>query len=92
MGDDRTKAADAVGDWDGRARPMGPGDLEQAYLFAEILRSEVADLQIRLREAEDYWERRCHRSDHQLDPPRGLIRLREQLDQALNLLEALRRV
>ena len=91
MGDDRTEeAAEATADRDQRARPIGPGDLAQASLFVEILRSEVADLRIRLRQAEDRWEQRCHRSEHELDPPSGLVRLREQLDQAVNLLNALR--
>jgi O-succinylbenzoate synthase len=37
---------------------MGVRDAEQASLFVEVLRNEVADLHIRLGEAERKWEQR----------------------------------
>jgi hypothetical protein len=93
MGDERTVnpaecrtacAADEV-----VVRPMGVRDAEQASLFVEIFRDEVADLRIRLREAEHKWERRQQRSCHELEIPEGLLRLREQLEQAKALLGSL---
>jgi hypothetical protein len=71
-------------------RPMGVRDAEQASLFVEVLRNEVADLRIRLGEAERKWEQRQKRSCHDLETPEGLLRLHEQLDQAKALLGSLR--
>lgn len=53
-------------------RPMGVRDAEQASLFVGVLRNEVADLRIRLREAERKWEQRQKRSCHDLETPEGL--------------------
>jgi hypothetical protein len=71
-------------------RPMGVRDSEQASLFVEVFRTEVADLSTRLREAEHKWEQRQKHSSHELEMPEGLLRLREQLDQAKALLGSLR--
>ena len=70
-------------------RPIGVRDAEQVSLFVEIFRTEVADLRSRLRDAERKWEQRQMRSCHELEIPDGLVRLREQLDQAKALLDSL---
>src|SRR6476661_4554234 len=94
MGDEQTVNPDelrqAVAADQFVARPMGVRDAEQASLFVEIFRTEVADLRVRLREAEYKWEQRQKRSCHQLEIPEGLLRLREQFEQAKALLGSLR--
>jgi hypothetical protein len=73
-------------------RLIGARDAEQASLFAGILRDEVADLRHRLRDAERNWEQRQNRSEHELETPDGLVRLRDQLGEAQGLLTSLLRV
>jgi O-succinylbenzoate synthase len=77
---------------DQAVRRIGTRDAEQASLFADIFREEVADLRHRLRDAERNWERRQNRSQQDLETPDGLVRLREQLGEAQGLLASLRSV
>jgi hypothetical protein len=83
---------DEAADTSAPIRVLRPCEVAQAAMFAEILRTEVGDLRARLQDAEQRWEHRCRRCRHELDPPAGLIRLREQLDEAVGLLASLERV
>ena len=90
MGDE----ADELNDTDphegrgNQVRSMGPRDIAQASLFADILAAEVATLGSQLRRAEKRWYQRRGRSRREVDPPARLARLRERLDEAVRLSEA----
>jgi hypothetical protein len=73
-------------------RQLGARDVAQVSRFIDILRQEVADLRHRLRDAEQAWQQRQNRSQHDLEPPVALVRLREQLGEAQGLLASLRKV
>jgi hypothetical protein len=70
---------------------MGPCDMAQAALFADILTAEVATLRAQLRKAEKQWDDRRDRS-RDVDTPARLVRLREQLNEAKRLSARLRRL
>lgn len=94
MGEDRADyppAGTCASDADQVLRLIGSRDAEQLSRFVDIIREEVADLRHRLRDAERNWERRRSRSQHELDVPDALVRLREQLDAAERLLVSLRK-
>ena len=71
-----------------QVRSMGPRDIAQASLFADILAAEVATLRSQLRRAEKRWYQRRDRSRREVDPPARLARLRERLGEAVRLSEA----
>ena len=71
-----------------QVRSMGPRDIAQASLFADILAAEVATLGSQLRRAEKRWYQRRDRSRREVDPPARLARLRERLGEAVRLSEA----
>ena len=73
-------------------RVMGPGDVAQAALFADILTAEVATLRAQVRKAEKQWDDRRDRNRCDVDTPARLVRLREQLDEAKRLSARLRRL
>jgi len=75
-----------------KRRAMGPCDIAQAALFADILSAEVATLRAQVRKAEKQWDDRRGRSGHNVDTPASLLRLREQLDEAKRLSARLRRL
>jgi O-succinylbenzoate synthase len=93
MGEERADYPSAdiyASDADQVLRPISARDAEQVSRFVDIFREEVADLRHRLRDAERNWERRRSRSQHELDMPDALLRLREQLGTAEGLLVSLR--
>jgi hypothetical protein len=95
MGEDRAGNAPAdtcASDADQVVRLIGARDGEQVSRFVDIFREEVADLRHRLHDAERNWEQRQNRSQHELETPDALVRLREQLGAAEDLLVALRQV
>ena len=71
-----------------QVRSMGPRDIAQASVFADILAAEVATLRSQLRRAEKRWYQRRDRGRREVDPPARLARLRERLDEAVRLSEA----
>jgi hypothetical protein len=73
-------------------RAMGPCDIAQAALFADILTAEVATLRAQVRKAEKQWADRRDRNQQDLDTPARLVRLREQLDEAKRISALLRKV
>jgi hypothetical protein len=94
MGEDRAdypSAGTYGSDADQVVRLLGARDAEQVSRFVDIFRDEVADLRHRLRDAERNWERRRSRSQHELDMPDALLRLRDQLGAAEDLLVSLRK-
>jgi hypothetical protein len=73
-------------------RAMGPCDIAQAALFADILAAEVATLRAQVRKAEKQWDDRRGRNGHDVDTPARLLRLREQLNEARRLSARLRKL
>jgi hypothetical protein len=73
-------------------RAMGPCDIAQAALFADILTAEVASLRAQVRKAEKQWDDRRDRSRSDVDTPARLVRLREQLNEAKRISALLRKV
>jgi hypothetical protein len=71
---------------------MGPSDIAQAALFADILSAEIATLRAQLRKAEKQWDHRRDRSRGEVETPARLIRLREQLTEARRLAARLRKL
>jgi hypothetical protein len=71
---------------------MGPCDIAQTALFADILADEVAALRAQLREAERRWDERRSRRGCEVDTPARLVRLREQLAEAKRLSTSLRKL
>jgi hypothetical protein len=74
------------------AHAMGPCDIAQAALFADLLTAEVATLRAQVRKAEKQWDDRRDRSRQEVDMPATLVRLREQLTEAKRLSALLRKV
>ena len=68
----------------GREAPH-EADVAQAHVFAAALHAEVAELQMRIEEAQR--RRGNRRSD--LDPPERLVRLRADLEEATRILNTL---
>jgi hypothetical protein len=94
MGEDRADyppAGTYASDAGQVVRLLGARDAEQVSRLVDIFREEVADLRHRLRDAERNWERRRSRSEHELDMPDALLRLRDQLNAAEGLLVSLRK-
>jgi hypothetical protein len=75
-----------------KSHAMGPSDIAQAALFADILSAEVATLRAQVRKAEKQWDDRRGRNRHDVDTPVRLVRLREQLDEAKRLSARLRKL
>ena len=73
-------------------RAMGPCDIAQAALFADILTAEVATLRAQVRKAEKRWDDRRDRGQRDVDTPASLVRLREQLNEAKRLSALLRKL
>ncbi|OBF37803.1 hypothetical protein A5724_11620 [Mycobacterium sp. ACS1612] len=71
---------------------MGPCDIAQAALFADILSAEIVTLRAQLRRAEKQWDHRRDRSRGEVETPARLIRLREQLNEARRLAARLRKL
>jgi hypothetical protein len=72
---------------------MRPCEVAQVALFAATLDAEIADLRARVEAAEQRWEQRQLRaSPVELEVPEGLVRLRDQLDEATGLLDRCGRV
>jgi hypothetical protein len=72
-----------------RERPMHAHDAGRIVVFAAVLRQEVHELGRRLRAAEASWARRKRRCTREMNTPAPLLRLRDQLDEAVELLAAL---
>ena len=71
----------------GREAP-GEADVAQAHVFAAALHAEVAELQMRIEQAQRWLRRRGKRSGD-LDPPERLLRLRADLEEATRILSTM---
>lgn len=71
----------------GREAPH-EADVAQAHVFAAALHAEVAELQMRIEEAQR-WLRRRGKRRSDLDPPERLVRLRADLEEATRILNTL---
>jgi hypothetical protein len=63
-------------------------ELEQAKLFAKLLRRDIATMKRKVRNAESAWRRRCE-SQGRSEPPERLALVRERLTDAQRMLSAL---
>jgi hypothetical protein len=78
------------GDADVRREHAHEADVAQAPLFAAALHAEVAALQLRTEEVERWHrQRQRRRRTGDLDPPERLLRLRDELEEATRILNAL---
>jgi hypothetical protein len=67
-----------------------PADVAQSRLFAELLRSDIDELEERAATVERRWQRRCeHKSNEVATPPHELRQLRQLILEARRLLHAL---
>jgi predicted nucleic acid-binding Zn-ribbon protein len=72
---------------------MRPCEIAQASVFAAALKTEIADLQARIKAAEQRWEKRQSRLIRsEIERPERLVRLRSQLDEANRLFDHCSRV
>jgi hypothetical protein len=65
-----------------------PSERDQAELFAELLRCEIAAMKRTVRNAKSEWRRRCE-SEGYVDPPEHLAVVRERIAEARRMLTAL---
>ena len=72
------------------ATPAHPADTAQAGVFADILQTEIAELERIVDSAEESWSQRCERTRREdRTPPPALTALRTRLDEARRLHHAL---
>lgn len=73
---------------EGRARPVEPGEREQARLFAELLSSEIDSMRTAVAVAEAEQPRR-KRSRARDDREQRIARMNDRIDEATRILDAL---
>jgi hypothetical protein len=72
-------------------RQVHPADIAQARVFDAVLLGEIAELEGLVTSMEQRWLRRCERGiDDANRPPEALVRMRERVSEAQQLLDALR--
>lgn len=72
------------------ARPVHPADQAQARLFDDLIRCEIAELEELAATAEARWTRRRESGIGDDHVPEAMVRLRARLQEAHDLLGALR--
>jgi hypothetical protein len=71
--------------------PAHAADVAQARLFDTVLLAEIAELKALVTSMERRWLQRCERGiDNRNRPPEALVRMRDRVAEAQQMLDALR--